>query len=168
MPYAASDILSISTDIPRRQRRPTTRMAHTSAGEASTTPSPVGRGEFPSLSPGCDVLVVEDDPAIRDQLAERMRDEGYTVLTAGDGRAALDIIQRGPVGLVVLDLMLPRMSGWELLDVLRPTGGMPRVPTLVITAFSNAHSATGAPVFLKPLNTNSLLRAVRAYIGERH
>jgi DNA-binding response OmpR family regulator len=112
-----------------------------------------------------DVLVVEDDRATREELARAFRDAGYTVGTAGDGREALEIIRTARIGVMVLDLMLPVMTGWQLLEALRASPTTSPVPTLIITAVSNFPSAPGGAVFLKPLNLSSLLRAVRAYLG---
>src|SRR5690242_19504976 len=65
------------------------------------------------------LLVVEDHAALRDTLAENLRAEGYRVLTAGDGVAALEIARREPIALIVLDLMLPRLDGLEVCRQLR-------------------------------------------------
>jgi DNA-binding response OmpR family regulator len=124
-------------------------------------------GPAPEVSEGCDVLIVEDDRVLSEQLADALREEGYTVATAPDGRAAIELVRKGRVGVMILDLMLPVMSGWEVLDAFKTSPDLVRMPTLIMTAVSNAHRAQGGPVFLKPLNLSSLLRAVRAYLGER-
>jgi CheY-like chemotaxis protein len=115
-----------------------------------------------------DVLLVEDDQVLREQLAETLRDEGYRVTAVANGHEALAVVQSAQVGVMVLDLMMPVMTGWQLMQALSQLPEHAGLPTVVITAASNAHRANvrgGAPVFLKPLNLNSLLRAVRAYVG---
>jgi DNA-binding response OmpR family regulator len=114
-----------------------------------------------------DALVVEDDDVLREQLAEALREEGYAVATAAHGGAALALLEAAPVGVVLLDLMLPVKSGWQVLQALRESPTLCRTPILVITALTHAFhtEARRGPVFLKPLNLASLLRAVRAYLG---
>jgi CheY-like chemotaxis protein len=115
----------------------------------------------------CDVLVVEDDDLIREQLADILRDEGYTVVTAANGQEALDRLEDLDAGLVILDLMMPVMSGWELARALRRMPGVSDTPLLVITAATYAARAPLGPVFVKPLNLDSLLRAVHLHLGQR-
>ena len=66
------------------------------------------------------VLVVDDDPDIRETLRDVIEMEGFAVVTAADGREAMDRLRMGlRPSLIVLDLMMPRMSGWDLLTALR-------------------------------------------------
>jgi DNA-binding response OmpR family regulator len=113
--------------------------------------------------PSADVLLVEDDLVTRDELAEIFNFEGFTVVTARDGREAFEKIQRLKVKVIVLDLMLPRMNGWELAAAVREIPDLASVPILTITAVGTAHRAPGGPVFLKPLNVDSLVHAVSVY-----
>jgi CheY-like chemotaxis protein len=111
--------------------------------------------------------VVEDDDVIREQLATRIRDEGYSVATAANGREALARLREGKVGVVLLDLMMPVMSGWELAAAMRLEPNLASIPVMSITAVSNAHRAPGGPVFLKPLNIDSLVRGIGLYLDVR-
>ncbi len=77
------------------------------------------------------VLVVEDDPGIRDAVAYSLGRDGYEVLTAEDGMAGLDLARERKPDAVVLDVMLPRMSG---LDVCRILRAETPVPILLLTA----------------------------------
>jgi CheY-like chemotaxis protein len=115
----------------------------------------------------CDVLVVEDDDVIRDQLAEILRSEGHSVSTASNGQEALDQLEDLRVKVLIVDLMMPVMSGWEFERVLRRLPGYRHVPVLVITAASYVHRAPPAPIFVKPLNLDSLLRAVHLHLSHR-
>jgi DNA-binding response OmpR family regulator len=78
------------------------------------------------------ILVVEDDAAILAGLRAKLRSEGFEVLTAGDGETARDCIAAGPLDLVVLDLMLPRLGGIEVLRWLRRRS--PTLPVLIVSA----------------------------------
>lgn len=77
------------------------------------------------------ILVVDDDPNIRDLVRLYLEKEDYRVLQAGDGQEALDLFRDERPQLVVLDLMLPRLDGWEVLKRLR---GFGEVPILMLTA----------------------------------
>ena len=117
----------------------------------------------PEPARNVDVLLVEDDPVIRGELAEILAFEGFSVETAGDGREAFEKIQRLSIKVMVLDLMLPVMNGWELAAAVREIPDLAKMPILTITAVGNAHRAPGGPVFLKPLNVESLVHAVSIY-----
>src|SRR6266404_9972383 len=78
------------------------------------------------------VLVIEDEPAILRGLADNLRFESYDVLTAGDGEAGYELLRTGRPDLVILDLMLPKMSGHEVCRKAR-AGGI-RTPILMLTA----------------------------------
>src|SRR5690348_2990064 len=78
------------------------------------------------------VLVVEDEPDLLSVLAQSLREEGYAVDTAADGREGLFKAEGGEYDAMVLDLMLPQMDGWTVLKKLRGAGQ--KVPVLVLTA----------------------------------
>jgi DNA-binding response OmpR family regulator len=77
------------------------------------------------------ILVVEDEPTLRETLAYNLEQDGFRVLAAADGREALVRFRSGPVDLVVLDLMLPELSGMEVCRIIRQESG---VPILMLTA----------------------------------
>ncbi len=80
------------------------------------------------------ILVVEDEPILRDTIVYNLRAEGYDVLTAGDGATALDTAQRSRPDLVLLDVMLPVLDGLEVCRQLRQRGETTDVPILMLTA----------------------------------
>jgi len=65
------------------------------------------------------ILIVEDEPSLQETLAYSLKKEGYTVETVGDGRAALESARRLKPDLIVLDIMLPEMDGFEVARILR-------------------------------------------------
>jgi two-component system response regulator MprA len=113
------------------------------------------------------ILVVDDDPKIRSVLGRGLRFEGYDVHLAGDGQEALRIARTTPLDLVVLDVMLPGMSGLEICRRLRR--GM-SVPILMLTARDAvpdrvAGLDSGADDYLiKPFDFEELLARVRALL----
>ena len=80
------------------------------------------------------ILVVDDDPDLRELLRRTLEREGYTVLEAGDGRAALVRIEERLPGLILLDLMMPDMNGFELLTELGARPEWRGIPVVVVTA----------------------------------
>jgi CheY-like chemotaxis protein len=128
----------------------------------------VGRAEAAARPPR--VLVVDDDRFIRDSLGDLLSEEGYEVELADNGLTALAAIREGHPDLVLLDLMMPVLSGWEVLERLDDDRvGAGAVPVIVISAFpAPVSSIVGRGVracFGKPLDTNLLLEAVRIWGG---
>jgi len=80
------------------------------------------------------ILIVEDNEVLRDTIAYNLRGEDYIVLTAPDGVLALDIVQHNPVTLILLDLMLPRLSGIDVCKRVRAQPETAQIPILVLTA----------------------------------
>lgn len=85
---------------------------------------------------GRDVLVVEDDTDLRESLSQALQDHGFGVTTAANGQEALDLLQAGArPSVILLDLMLPVLNGWQLRDVLRHDPDLGQIPQLVISAY---------------------------------
>jgi DNA-binding response OmpR family regulator len=110
-------------------------------------------------------LVVEDDPWIRLLLRDLLTDEGYAVLKASNGSAALRLAQRQPPALVLLDLVLPEQSGLELLAELKWTRATAHVPVIAVSARTDllARAAELAnAVVAKPFDIEELLAKISA------
>jgi two-component system response regulator AtoC len=88
------------------------------------------------------VLIVDDEVNIRRVLAAMLKREGYEVTTAADGEQALAVLQKTPVHVVVTDLVMPRLSGMELLR--KVSADFPDVPVILITAHGSVDSAVAA------------------------
>lgn len=82
-----------------------------------------------------EILVVDDEESIRLLFKEELEDEGYTVLTAGSGEEALEIIKRGTTELVVLDIKMPGISGLECLNKIREINF--EIPVVLCTAYGS-------------------------------
>jgi two-component system response regulator CpxR len=113
---------------------------------------------------GCDILIVEDDELIREELAILVRDHGYRVETAANGQEALRRLESGPVGLVLLDLMMPVMSGWQLAESMHRSPDLSSVPILTITAARTSHRAPPGLVFIKPLDPDRIMAAISLHL----
>ena len=112
------------------------------------------------------ILVVDDDADIRDTLSEVLRGAGMVVATAANGLEALRMLRGGlSPCLVLLDLMMPVMDGYEFLEVQRADPKLARIPTAVITAGTVVDSTrTGdAPLLRKPVGLKGLLAVIDQY-----
>jgi two-component system response regulator MtrA len=111
------------------------------------------------------ILLVEDDPSIREVTAIGLRNAGFTVETAADGREGLDRFEREPFDLVLLDVMMPRMDGLEVCRAIRRTS---TVPVVMLTARADTLDVVvgleaGADDYLrKPFEVPELVARARA------
>jgi len=113
------------------------------------------------------ILVVDDDERLRDLLAEYLGGRGYTVRTAVDGPAGLELARKGGLDLVVLDIMMPGMDG---LEVCRNLRGFSTVPVIMLTARGDEMDRIvgleiGADDYLaKPFNPRELVARIEAVL----
>jgi DNA-binding response OmpR family regulator len=78
------------------------------------------------------ILIVDDEPSVRDVMATVLIDAGYSVQTAADGRIALKIIDDARPDLIITDVMMPHLDGWALLDHARERD--PALPVILMSA----------------------------------
>jgi DNA-binding response OmpR family regulator len=113
------------------------------------------------------ILVVEDEPALRDTLSYNLKKDGFTVETVGDGRAALDSARTLRPDLIVLDIMLPEIDGFEVCRILRREM---TTPILMLTARDDEIDRVvglevGADDYLtKPFSMRELMARVKAQL----
>jgi CheY-like chemotaxis protein len=115
------------------------------------------------------LLIVEDDPDTRASLFELLTHQGYSVLTADDGQQALDLLERGiRPRLILIDLMTPRVNGFDLITHLRTEPELRFIPTIVTTAMPKEQVKVIADaVFHKPLDFGPLVSAIHSLV-QRH
>src|SRR5258708_19020104 len=82
------------------------------------------------------ILLVEDEPTVQEMYVEILKEEGYNVVSSGDGQEALQYIQEGGYDLVLLDIMLPHIDGIHILEKLK-TGSAPKKPNKAIVLLTN-------------------------------
>lgn len=113
------------------------------------------------------VMIIEDDQAIRASLRDIITFEGYSTIEAENGRVALNLLfdENVPTPcLILLDLMMPVLNGWEFLKIRQQNGSIAHIPTVVISAVSDARVAIGPTKTLKkPLNVEELVHALQSY-----
>ena len=115
------------------------------------------------------VLVVDDDGGIRGVLREILQDEGHRVESAGNGLEALQKLEDTATRpcVILLDLMMPVMNGWEFMSRRRELDGVSKIPVVVISADANVRAnatSLGAEDYLeKPIDLDRLLTTVDRY-----
>ncbi len=122
------------------------------------------RGVAEAPSPAKRLLVVEDEPAIAELLAYNLTKQGHSVATVHDGVAALEALASFRPDLLVLDLLLPLKSGWQVLRQIRnhPEPAIAKLPVIVVSALAGERlarelAANGAPYLLgKPFSVTEL------------
>ena len=117
------------------------------------------------------VLVVDDEESIRATVAEVLKDEGYVVVTAQNGLAALEFVRLSRPDGIVLDLMMPVLDGWGFLEACRQEELCAKTPVVVMSAYGKLAEAARSELrvdrFLaKPFDLAELIEAVEELVAE--
>ena len=120
------------------------------------------------------LLVVDDNEMNRDLLSRRLERQGYRVTVAVDGRQALEILNREQFNLVLLDIMLPEVNGYQVLEQLKANKLLSHIPVIITTALDEADGKArcmelGAEDYLtKPFNPVKLKSRISDCLERRH
>lgn len=132
------------------------------AGTSKTTTAPRASAR------GKRILLVDDDPTVRESLQDVLTAESYVVIPAENGQQALELANAVTVDLVLLDLNMPVKNGWDTFEQL--TRGHPTLPIIIITARTNqvftALSAGAGALLEKPMDIPTLLETMKALLAE--
>ncbi len=118
------------------------------------------------------ILIVDDNPTNRDLLSRQVKAQGYQVATASDGKQAIEIIQTGAYDLILLDIIMPEINGYEVLKWIR-AGSWRHIPTIMISAVDQIDSVVkciemGAADYLtKPFNSILLKARLGACLEQK-
>jgi CheY-like chemotaxis protein len=113
------------------------------------------------------ILVVEDDAEVRKALTELLTDRGLKIWRARDGREALRKLRtRRKPCLILLDLMMPGINGWEFLELHRNRKALASIPLVLMTAWIDTEPAQARAMIPKPIDVPRLLRTVRRVLSE--
>jgi len=120
-------------------------------------------------SPAGAILLVEDDEAVRSSVAILLENAGYRVVEAGDGEEALACLRSGAaIGMIVLDLEMPRVSGWTFREPQLENPALASIPTIVLSGiplgFEQLRSLKAKAALTKPFVFEDVLRFARAYV----
>ena len=112
------------------------------------------------------ILVVDDDPHFRELYRMALRFEGFDVSVASNGIAALQQIERNPPSLVVLDINMPGLDGWGVLQELSRYESSRNIPVIVVTASDVVQAtAQAAAILAKPIAPEELLPVIRQQLA---
>ena len=115
----------------------------------------------------CRVLIAEDEPHIVESLSFVLQREGFSVSAVLDGEAAMRALRSEAPDLLILDLMLPRMNGFEVLKALKSDPALKSIPVLILTAKGQAQDRRlaeeiGADCFMtKPFSNRDIVEQAR-------
>jgi two-component system response regulator ResD len=118
------------------------------------------------------VLVVDDESDVRTVLRVLLEQSGYSVTEAADGQEALDLMSDGDFDLMILDLMMPRLTGDEVLEICRADKKLAGIPIIVLTAKSQPRDVErgyekGASFYVvKPFSNRTILGLVGYLLGD--
>ena len=124
-----------------------------------------GEGEMPRI------LLVEDNEMNRDMLSRRLQRRGFEVEMAVDGREGVDMAQNGEYDLILMDMSLPEIDGWEATRRLRASPGTEKIPIIALTAHAMAGDREEAieagcdEYDTKPIELPRLLSKIEALLG---
>jgi CheY-like chemotaxis protein len=104
-----------------------------------------------------EILVVDDNRDLRETVSAALEEEGYAVRCAENGAQALALMLRAAPSAVLLDLSMPVMSGWDLLEAVREDAALSRVPVVVLSAL---RAPVGFTHLSKPVSLDELLTTV--------
>jgi CheY-like chemotaxis protein len=121
--------------------------------------------------PGASILIVDDDPEIVSMLSTRLGARGYKVSTANDGRTAIERAKRERPELVLLDVMMPGKSGWEVARALKQDPVTQGIKIVMVTAIGEHVNEMTSPIYGadahidKPFEFEQLERVIAGLVG---
>ena len=119
------------------------------------------------------ILVVEDNEENRDSLARRLRRRGFEVLLAVDGQAGVDAAKAEKPDLILMDMNMPELDGWEATRQIKAAAGLESIPVIALTAHAmggdreRAIAAGCADYHTKPIEFPKLLAQIEATLQGR-
>jgi len=119
---------------------------------------------MPSAADTALVMVVDDDPNSRNLLAATVRKEGYLVIEAGDGEAAIGLARQHHPDIITLDVLMPRLDGWAVLAALKSDIELRNIPVIIVTVLADrgiALSLGAAEFMTKPVDRARLAAVIR-------
>ncbi len=123
------------------------------------------------LRPKKRILIVDDEPNVCELMSETLKNAGYETFTAGGGYEGLEKASSMKPDLILLDVTMPILDGWQVLERLRRTSEIQNIPVVMLTARAETESVFRSrefkvlDYFFKPVDMEELLRLLPRYIG---
>jgi CheY-like chemotaxis protein len=120
-----------------------------------------------------EILLVDDDDELRESIADGLEDAGFVVIRAKDGNDALGHLRNSSLpALVLLDLLMPGMNGWQLCEVMHADPALADIPIVALTATASMdpeslHLADVADWIAKPFDLDGVLEVIRPFLADR-
>jgi CheY-like chemotaxis protein len=118
---------------------------------------------------GCrNILIIEDDEAVRQSMQDCLEIQGYEPIVATNGQEDIDRLSAldSKPCVILLDMMMPGMNGWQFLDYQRNHGDLAAIPVVICSAFKeSAKSVHPSAVLPKPLELKKLVQTVKSFCG---
>jgi CheY-like chemotaxis protein len=122
----------------------------------------------PKNAPDSKILIVDDNRDVLSAMSDLLRIKGFSVRTAENGLEALNRMKaEDDISLVLLDLLMPVMDGWEFLSRKRSDMRIAEIPVVVISAFSSASLDGVEEVLMKPVSIEALVDVVRRHVFKK-
>jgi twitching motility two-component system response regulator PilG len=124
----------------------------------------------PDTDPGKTILVVDDSPVVRNLIAGKLQESGYNVLSAANGAEALAVISNATPDLVLLDIAMPKMDGYQVCENIRKNGATKNIPVVLISGKdgyydeNRAQMAGTSSYISKPFGPETLMKALETYL----
>lgn len=150
-----------TVQLPRKTLRPP---AQQPAGEKTTPTTIQGSGEHV-------ILIVDDDPVVRDIISRSLVREGYSVVQASDGKQALELAEKFLPTAITLDVMMPGMDGWQVLSQLKANSQTRHIPVIIVTILnekSTGFSLGASEYLVKPVDREVLRDVISRYRHPGH
>lgn len=117
------------------------------------------------------ILIVEDEYFLAEIIRSRLTAEGYEAFVAEDGETAIEFLRKEKVDLVLMDVMMPGMNGWETTRRIKEVEALKSIPVVFLTALGRhedhmkAHEVGGQDYLMKPFEMDDLIRIVKKWIS---
>jgi len=133
--------------------------------EAATDTTRIGSANRPPAS-AARVLVIDDDPAVRDLMQRSLEKDGFRVELAADGRTGFELAKQLKPAVITLDVMMPRMDGWSVLTALKADPATADIPVIMLTIVDDKQmgfALGAADYFTKPIDFQRLHQVIEKY-----
>ncbi len=147
--------------LPERKEEPEAQLSST-AVQAEISP--------PQQAPSCSnsILVIDDDPMIREWIVRALKGYGFEILTASSGIDGLRLAEENLPGIIILDICMPEMDGWEVLTRLKENPQLAQIPVIILSMMEDKNKAYAlgtADYLVKPVDSAALNAVLKKYLN---